>query len=278
MLMDARRITTIAGYELKINIRNRWTLLFAVVFAALALAISYFGLVTEAVVGFQGFTRTTASLLNLALYLIPMISLAMGALSFTGEKGVSELLFSQPVTRREILVGKLAGLFLSLAVATLFGFGAAGVLIALQVGIEGLARYLAFVGFALLLAASFLTLGAMAAILSGGRAKGLGFTLFIWFFFVLFYDLLVMGVAFLLPEHTANQFIFLSLFANPVDLGRVGSVIAMGDPAVFGYAGAALVRFLGGTALANIILTGALLTWIVAPLVLAARVLGRQDV
>ena len=156
MRMRIRTVRTVAAYELKINVRNKWTLLFAFVFAALAVAISYFGLVTEAVVGFQGFTRTTASLLNLALYLIPMIALAMGALSFTGEKGASELLFSQPVMRGEILAGKLAGLFLSLAAATLLGFGAAGLLIAVQVGIDGLARYLAFVGFALLLAAAFL--------------------------------------------------------------------------------------------------------------------------
>ncbi len=278
MRMDTRTAATIAAYELRINVRNKWTLLFAPVFAALAAAISYFGLVTEAVIGFQGFTRTTASLLNLVLYLVPMISLAMGALSFTGEKGASELLFSQPVTRGEILTGKLAGLFLSLAAATLFGFGAAGLLIGVQVGIDGVAPFLAFVGFALLLAASFLALGAMTAILSGSRTKGLGFALFVWFFFVLFYGLLVMGVAFLLPEHTANQFIFLSLFANPVDLCRVGSLIAMGDPAVFGYAGAALVKFLGGASLANLALIGGLLIWIAAPLIISVRVLGRQDV
>lgn len=276
--MDIERVRTIAAQELKINIRNKWTLVFTLVFAALALAISYFGLVTEAVVGFQGFTRTSASLMNLVLYLVPMISLTMGALSFTGEKGASELLFSQPVTRTEILMGKLIGLFMSIGAATLFGFGLAGLVIAAQVGIDGMARYLALVGFALLLAASFLSLGAMTAILAGGRAKGLGFSVFVWFFFVLFYDLLVMGMVFLLPEHTANQFIFLSLFGNPVDLGRVGSLIAMGDPAVFGYAGAALVKFLHGAALANLALIGGLVIWVVLPLLVADRVLRRQDI
>lgn len=278
MRMEIVAVRTIAAQELKINVRNKWTLVFALVFAALALAISYFGLVTEAVVGFQGFTRTTASLLNLVLYLIPLISLTMSTLSFTGERSASELLFSQPVTRTEILVGKLAGLFLSVAAAALFGFGAAGLLIGLRAGIYGLGKYLAFVGFALLLAAAFLSLGAMAAVLARSRAKGLGFALFAWFFFVLFYDLLVIGVAFLLPEHTANQFIFLSLFGNPVDLGRVGSLIAMDDPAVFGYAGAALMKFLGGVALANITLIFGLLIWIALPLIISNRVLRRQDV
>ncbi len=276
--MNIASVTTIAAQELKINIRNKWTLVFALIFAALALAISYFGLVTEAVVGFQGFTRTTASLLNLVLYLIPMISLTMGTLSFNGEKGESELLFSQPVTRTEILVGKLAGLFLSVATATLFGFGAAGVLIALQVGLDGLGRYLAFVGFSLLLAAAFLSLGSLTAILARGRAKALGYALFLWFFFVLFYDLLVMGVTFLLREHTANQLIFFSLFANPVDLARVASLIAMDDPSVFGYAGAALVKFLGGVMLANVTLIAGLLIWIALPLVISTRVLRGHDV
>ncbi len=278
MPMTIRVVRTIAAYELKVSSRNKWTVLFAMVFAGLAAAISYFGLVTEAVIGFQGFTRTTASLLNLVLYLVPMIALAMGALSFTGEKGANELLFSQPVTRGEILVGKIAGLFLALAAATLFGFGAAGLLISAQVGIDGLTRYMIFVGFALLLAAGFLTLGATAAIAARGRAKGLGFALILWFFFVLLYDLLMMGIAFLLPEHTANQLIFLSLFGNPIDLARVGSLIAMGDPAVFGYAGAALVKSLGGSSLANVALIGGLLIWILAPLVVSARVLRRQDV
>jgi len=276
--MKIVKLRAIAVQELKINVRNKWTLVFALVFAALALAISYFGLVTEAVVGFQGFTRTTASLLNLVLYLIPMISLTMGTLSFSGEKGASELLYSQPVARSEILTGKLAGLFLSIAAATLFGFGGAGLMIALQVGMEGLGRYLAFVGAALLLAAAFLVVGALTALLAGGRGKGLVFALFLWFFFVLFYDLLVLGVGFLLPEHTANQFIFLSLFGNPVDLARVASLIAMDDPAVFGYAGAALVKFLGGAFLANVALIAGLLIWIVLLLIVSSRVLNRSDV
>jgi Cu-processing system permease protein len=151
-------------------------------------------------------------------------------------------------------------------------------MIALQVGLDGLARYLAFVGFSLLLAAVFLSLGALIAIIAGGRAKGMGYAIFVWFFLVLFYDLLVMGITFLLKEHAANLFIFFSLFGNPVDLGRVASLMCIDDPAVFGYAGAALVKFLGGVALAITGLTGGLLVWIVLPLVICIRLLLRQDI
>jgi Cu-processing system permease protein len=275
--MDLRTIFTIAGQELRVNSRNKWTLGFAVVFAALALAISYFGMVTAGTIGFQGFTRTSASLLNLVLYLVPMVALTMSAVSFTGEKGASELLFSQPVTRAEILTGKICGLFAAVAAATCFGFGLAGCVIAANAGAEGSMAFLVFAGFALLLALIFLVIGALVAAFRGSRARAFGHVLFAWFFFVLLYDLLVIGMTFVLNEHTANRFIFFSLFGNPVDMARVGSLMALGDPSIFGAAGAALVKFLGGQTRAMLMLLIGLGLWVAIPLISAVRVLNRQN-
>src|SRR5512141_546742 len=163
--MDTHAIRTIARQELVINIRNRWTLVFAGVFGVLVLAISYFGLVTTGTVGFQGFARTSASLLNLVLYIVPLVALTMGTLSFTSEKNASELLFSQPVSRGEILLGKFLGLFASIFTATLVGFGLAGVIIAAKAGTEGALRYPVFVAFSLLLGLIFLSLSAFISAL-----------------------------------------------------------------------------------------------------------------
>src|SRR5512135_986254 len=143
--MDVQIITTIARQELVINVRNRWTLVFAVIFGALVLTISYFGMVTAGAIGFQGFARTSASLLNLVLYVIPLVALVMGTLSFTSEKSTNELLFSQPISRGEILLGKLAGLFSSIFAATVIGFGLAGLVIAAKAGPAGNLRYSVFV-------------------------------------------------------------------------------------------------------------------------------------
>ncbi|MBZ5700628.1 MAG: ABC transporter permease [Acidobacteriia bacterium] len=275
--MDFSAVSTIASLEAKTNIRNKWTLLLAVAFGILSLAISYFGLVTAGTVGFQGFMRTAASLLNLVLYLIPIVSLSMATLSLTGEKGASELLFSQPVGRIEILLGKLLGLFLSIWTATLFGFGLAGVIIAIKAGTSGLTRYLGFVALAQLLALVFLSLGALVATLAETRAKASGMSLFLWFFFVLFYDLLVMGISFVLREKMANQFIFVSLFGNPVDMVRVSGLMLVGDVSIFGAAGAALMKFLGGQIISNLLLIAALLLWASVPFLVAGRWLRRRD-
>ena len=276
--MEYQIVKTIAAQELRIHVRSKWTLLFGLVFGALALAISYFGLVTAGLVGFQGFTRTSASLLNLVIYLVPLMSLTMGALSFTGERGAAELLFSQPVLRSEILLGKLAGLFVSVAGATCFGFGMAGVVIALNADGEGSLAYLALVGLTLLLALVFLSLGTMVAVVAQKRAKAFGYALFLWFFFVLFYDLLVMGVAFLLKERAANLLIFLSLFGNPADMVRVSALVAMGGTSIFGAAGALLVKFLGGALSAALLMVSALLVWVIGPISFANRVLRGQDI
>jgi len=276
--MDLNAILTVARQELTINVRNKWTLVFAAVFGVMALAISYFGLITAGTLGFQGFVRTSASLLNLVLYMVPLLALIMGGLSFTSEKSASELLFAQPVTRTEILIGKLAGLFISISLAMLIGFGLAGVIIASQVGSGGSIRYLLLIVFSLLLVMVFLSLGALVAMLCHRKAKTFGITLFLWFFFVLLYDLLVIGVTFLLKERTANTFIFASLFGNPVDMVRVGSLIVLDGKEIFGTAGAMLLRFLGGEKASLVFLLIGLAVWIGVPLWLSQRVLSRQDV
>lgn len=276
--MDFNAVKTIARQELIINIRNRWTLIFAGAFGVLVLAISYFGLITGGAIGFQGFARTSASLLNLVLYIVPLISLTMGTLSFTSEKSASELLFSQPVTRGEILLGKLSGLFASIATATVAGFGLAGMIIAAKTGSQGATRYPVFVGLSLLLALVFLALAALVAALCQRKAKAFGVALLLWFFFVLFYDLIVIGGTFLMRERAANQFIFASLFGNPVDMVRVASLLILDGKEIFGAAGAALTRMMGGTMASILLLVAGLLVWVVLPFCCAQRLLKRQDI
>ncbi len=275
--MDTHAIIAIAGQEFRIHMRNRWILIFAAVFAILTLATAYFGMVTSAIVGFQSFTRTSASLLNLVLYIVPLASLVLAALSFTGERGGMELLFAQPVTRFEILAGKELGLFGSILIASFFGFGASGLVIGFQSGNEGAARYLAFVAFTLLLALAFISLGTFISTLVDSRGKALGLVLGAWFFFVLLYDLLVIGAAFVFHQHTANLIIFLSLFGNPVDLARVSSLMALGSPTILGAAGSALLKFLHGFAASIGLMTAALALWVAVPMAISTWALHRRD-
>jgi len=276
--MDHKVIAEIAKQELVINIRNRWTLIFAIIFGALVVSISYFGMKAEGFSGMQNFTRTSASLLNLVLYVVPLVALVMGTLSFTGDKGSTELLYSQPVLRSEVMFGKLLGVFSSISASTLAGFALAGIIVVALNGFEGLSRYLVFVILSLTLSLAFLSIAMLVATFAKRKPRAFGYSLFIWFFFVIFYDLMAIGATLLLKGKSASVLLFVSLFGNPVDMVRVATLIALDNVTIFGAAGASLLRFFGGSSLSTVFLVTGLTLWIVLPFWIALRLIRHQDI
>ncbi len=265
-------------HELRIVLRNRWVLLYAAIFAVLATAVSYFGLAVVELTGLQGFERTSISLLNLVLYIVPLASMLMAVQSFSREGGATEQLFCEPVSRAEIVTGKLAGLGVANVLATVLGFGFTGVLIAARVGIAGFRSYLVLVGFTILIAFVFTSLSAMLTILMNRTNRAYAVVLVVWFLLVLLFDLMVIGLSFLLPEGYANRVAFTGLFLNPVDAARVGTLLAVAGKEVFGVAGAQLVRSLGSVPLAISLLCLSLAAWIALPALAGTQVLKRRDI
>ncbi len=276
--MDLKAIYDIARQELVVNIRNKWTMIFALVFGVLVVSISYVGIITEGFSGMQNFTRTSASLLNLVLYIVPLVALTMGTLSFTGDKGSAELLFSQPLSRAEVLIGKWLGVFFSIALSTLMGFSVAGIIVVTANGVEGLTRYVSFVVLSLSLSLIFLSISVLTATVNKRKAKAFGAALFLWFFFVLFYDLISLAGSLMFRGQSANTFLFISLFGNPVDMVRVATLILLDNVTIFGAAGASMLRFLGGQTASLLLLVVGLMVWVSAPLIIANHLVKGQDI
>ncbi|MCJ7753639.1 MAG: ABC transporter permease subunit, partial [Thermoanaerobaculales bacterium] len=136
-------VLKIANQEFMLHSRNRWVVTFAVLFAGLGLAVAYFGMITSGYSGFQDFVRTSASLVNLGGFLLPLFALLLGVFSFLTNREYLELLATQPVSRREILLGRYLGLLLSVLVAAALGFGLPGAIIAVSIGTEGAGSSLA---------------------------------------------------------------------------------------------------------------------------------------
>ncbi len=277
-LIEMKEVLQIARMELLASIRNRWTFIYASVFSVLILALSYFGLVTTLAVGFQDLTRTSASILSLSLYLIPFIALVMGSTSLTAEKGLNELIFAQPVTRNQIFLGKLLGLFLSIFASVLIGFSFAGFIIAIKAGSRGILAYAGIVILSLLLAFVFLAISGLISVACHRTAKGIGISLLVGFFFLFIYDLLVIGLTVLMPERIGNRFALLALFGSPIGVTRVAGLILIGGKDLLGSAGTQLIRLLNGEILALALLTLVLLLYIAIPTYLAVHLLSRQDI
>ncbi|MBK7256251.1 MAG: ABC transporter permease [Ignavibacteriae bacterium] len=276
--MTTSPIVLIAQRELTITVRNRWTVIMAAVFGVLMLVIAWAGVAAEGYDGMADFTRTSASMVNLVLYVVPLMALVLATLSFAGDRGTTELLFSQPVSRTEVMLGKIAGLFVAMGGAMVAGFIVSGGVILFQTGTEGIGGFIAFAVMTLLLGLIFLCVGALATMLAGRRPRSFGFAILLWFHFVLFYDLVVLGLASQLRGQSAVTALFLSLFGNPVDLVRVASLIVLDNETIFGATGAALLRFLGGPEVSMLVLVVAAMLWVGLPLLWARVVLRSQDI
>ncbi len=275
-----RRMWVCARQELALAGRSRWTQIFAVVFAVLALAVASSGYILSGGSGVQDFARTAASLVQLVLVLVPLTSLLLGVLSLASERGAVELLYSQPISRRVILLGRLAGLFLALVSAQAIGFGSAGLLIYSRSGGEGLGGFLLIVGSAIALTAIFLGLAALVASGHQGRrrARALALALVVWFAMFVLFDLAALGLASLLRSGAASRVLIVSVLANPVDAVRTGALLGLEGTAAFGSASLALLRFTGGPVRAGLILGASIIAWIVVPVALATWRLRRADI
>jgi len=269
--LQLRQIGVIAGKEFRDRIRNRWVLAVAVVFAAFALAIAYFGAAQQGSVGFRSIEVTIASLVSLVIYLVPLIALILGFDAIVGERerGSLDLLLSMPLTRLELLLGKFLGLFLALACSTVLGFGLAGVLLATQLPTAALYHYAGFVFSAVLLGAAFLSLAVMVSVFASDRGRASSAAIGLWFFFVLIFDLLLLGGLVLgagdLGGGWGSQLFPYLLMLNPADVFRIANIFGVEDVrAMYGLA------TVFPEALARPGLLGAvMLAWIVLPLAVA---------
>ena len=264
-----------ARYELVADVRGRTLPLFATGFALAAMAVALAGLSAGGSLAVQGFARTGVSLLQLSLWLVPLIALTTSAV--TAADGYEmELLAAQPVPRSTLLLGRALGRMAGLAAALATGYGLAGLIIAGLAGTGDALRYLAMVATALALVASMTAVGTLAGALARSRMQALAIALGTWFALVMGVDILAIGLLTLAPRAELTWTLSGLLLLSPVDTARALGTATFGAEAIAGPMGAALRRVLGPSG--ALILTAGLAAWVVVPLALAARVFTRRDV
>jgi Cu-processing system permease protein len=270
------RMRVVAAEEYRRALESRWLFGFGALLAALVVGLSFFGLAQSREVGFQGFARVTLSLMNLVLFVVPLAGLLLGVATLTTSNGTLPLLLAQPVSRLEVYLGKFAGLALALAVAQAVGFGAGGVVIAMNAGVEQLRGFVVLTGLSFVLGTLTLATAMLLGALWPDKLRATAAALGLWLLLVVAYDLAVLGATALLRGVPLQAVLFPALVLNPVDLTRVLVTLATGSGALFGPTSAVLVRFFGtagGIALGAAVLAVEL----VAPLVAGAWIFRRRD-
>lgn len=261
------QIVAIARKEFRDRLRSRWVLAVAVILTVFALVIAYFGAAQQGAVGFKGIELTIASLTSLVIYLVPLIALILGYDAVVGERerGSLDLLLSLPLTRLELLLGKYLGLAAALAFATVAGFGLVGVVLSYGIGLTGLLDYAGFILSTLLMGLAFLSLALLLSVLATSKVVASGAAIALWFFYVLIYDLMLVGMLVVTEGQYVGGLFPALLLLNPADIFRILNIFSLEEvKSLYG-----LATVFPATLASPWLLGGAMLFWIVAPLALA---------
>ncbi len=272
---------TIAGQEIRMGIRNRWVLAVSGLMAALALAISLLGSAPTGLLDVDALTLSTVSLSSLSIFLIPLIALLLSYDALVGEidQGTMLLLLSYPISRLDVVLGKFIGQVAIIAFATIIGYGLSGVLVALS-GDTMPPDYawwslIVMVLSSIMLGAIFIALGLMCSAIAKNRGVAAGAVVAFWLFFVIIFDLLLLGSLVsgfdeMLSAEAFSRF----LLANPTDIFRM---INMGGISGSGLVGG-MAEVSAGATLSSTTLWGSLFIWCIFPLLLGTYIFKRRDI
>jgi Cu-processing system permease protein len=216
-------------------------------------------------------SKAVLSLLNIVLIVIPLVSLVFSTIHWYNSYEFIELMLTQPISRKKVLLSEYAGISSSLVLAALTG-----------IGIPVMIYNFNGTGMALLLIAALLSLvfasvSFLASVRSRDKARGIGVALLLWFYFVLIFDGLILLIIFTFSDYPLEKITLLLSSLNPVDLGRIYIMLHMDVSALMGYTGAMYKDFFGSGS--GILYTLGIMTlWIVVPMFLALRAFNKKDI
>lgn len=252
-------IARLGRREIRGSLRNYWFWVNAGVFLSGGLVLVLFGQSDAPVLGYRGVARSLAGLMQLTLFVVPLMAIFPAAAVIAGEREVGTLdyLLAQPVRRADVFAGKWLGVAIAVLSSVMGGFALVGGLAAWR-GMPPL-LLIQLTGLAALLGLVFVSLGlwVSAAASTQARATSLGLTL--WLLLLALGSLGLMGafVGWGVPATVLEVW----AFVNPVEAFRM-AMLALLDPDLhmLGPVGADLAASLGSQGLVGASL-GSLIAW-----------------
>lgn len=266
--------TALLRFELAAARKGRTAPLFAAGFAIACVALALVGLSAGGVLAVQGFARTSISLLQLILWVVPLLGLLIGA-SAGAECYELEYIAALPVTRLGIVWARWAAWVGALSAALCIGLGAAGAVIAVFAGGADGWRYLGLIAIAVLLLSACVAIGLAIGVRARDRSRALAFAIVAWCVLVVGVDLIAIGLLAVLPAGSPTWPLSLLLLLDPIDLARVLGLGLFSADEIAGPTGAALRALIGGWG--ALLLSAGLVAWTALPLALAARTFRKRD-
>lgn len=252
---------TIIKYVMLDLLRNK--IVFAYTIVLLIISFGVFNLDANT-------TKGVLSLMNLILIFIPLVSIIFSTIYIYNSSEFIELLVAQPLKRKTLWVSIYTGMALSLSAAFVVGVGLPVLLYepsitGMMLLVSGFFQTIIFTGIALL-----------ASVKTRDKAKGIGISILLWFFFTLIYDAVVMLFLFQFSDYPLEKPMIALTMLNPVDLSRVLMLLKLDISALMGYTGAVFHDFFGSS-MGMIVSVLVLLMWALLPVWLSVKQFQKKD-
>lgn len=226
------RILSTFLVEFSIALRNRWLSIAVVMMVLFSVVLAIAGSAPTGALGTDRLSVTVASLTSLSVYLVPLMALVISFDAVAGEieRGTLPLYLVYPVSRGEMLAGKLAAQLVLIVIAVCLGYGAAALVAFWFSGasaMDGAPALLRLVWTSVLLGAVFLSLGQMISSLSRRPSGAAGLAIGLWLVAVVLYDLGLLAAIVADDGGTFTTRVFpWLLVANPADALRIYNLAA----------------------------------------------------
>lgn len=230
-----KKTLKIIKYQIKDNIQSRWIIVFFIFF----LVFSFW------IITFTGnVSKVILSILNLILIVLPLISLIFGTIYIYNNMNYIKFMLTQPIKRVSIYYGLYFGLIIPLMFCLLFGVGipvltyfplfSENITVVILLFITGIFQIVIFTAIAFLIASS-----------NDDKLKGLGISIFVWLFFTIIYDGLILFILQSFQDYPLEKTALVLTMINPIDIGRIFIILKFDVSALMGYTGAVFENFFG---------------------------------
>lgn len=251
----------IAKYVIYDILRSK--VLIAYTLFLLVISFSLFALETDG-------AKSIVSLLSIVLIIVPLISIIFTTTYFYNSYEFIELLVAQPLARNTILLGEFLGVALSMS-ATFF----------IGIGIPVLVYSPTETGMILLLAGivltlAFISIAFFASVAMRDKAKGIGLSLLLWFYFSVIYDAIVLAFLFSFSDYPLDRAVIALASLNPIDMARLMVLMKLDISALMGFTGAVYKQFFGSS-FGLFYTIGIMLFWITLPLLASVRIFKKKN-
>lgn len=253
-----RKILKYVIYDL---LRSRLIITYTILLAGITFGVIYLGKDSD---------KAVTSLLNVTLLLVPLVNIVFGTIHFYNSRQFIETLLTLPLKRTQLFWAEFLGLAVSMSLCYLIGTGIPLIIY----GATAKVFYLLLSG--VLLSFIFTSLSFLSSVINKDKARGIGVSLMLWFYFAVLFDAIALMIYMLFSNYPLQKVVLIFSALNPIDLARIMVLLRLDISALLGYSGATFQQFFG-TPLGTVFSITLLVLWCIIPSLISLRIFIKKD-